>query len=150
MMSQSAHSSLSLRSKLGRSCDSYRAVLDSGSRSATLPLLPAAVVLAAAPVLEPVLELPLSSSPHAATPIERAAADRTASHFVLRMGGTLLLEVLGTGTLGGKSFMPARASGGRRAWRRSRRPAGRGPARRAPGRDLRAVRGRSPRRRPRS
>src|SRR5262249_39770950 len=66
-----------------------------------------------AAVLVPVLELPLSllsSLPQAATPNVRAAAAMTETHFVLRMESTLLLEVQGTGTVGGSGEAHTRAS----------------------------------------
>src|SRR4051794_40310702 len=98
MIEQSAQSSFSFASKFGRSWDSYRAVLDSGSSSAIFFAPPPAfaVDVAAEPPLEP-LSL-LTSLPQAATPNVRAAAATTETHFELRMESTLLLEVQGTGT----------------------------------------------------
>src|SRR4051794_31291193 len=96
MIEHPEHSSFSLRSKFGRSWDSYRAVFDSGRSSAIfLALLPLWVAVVFEPPPEP-LSL-LSSLPQAATPNVRAPAAMTDTHFVLRMESTLLLEVQGTG-----------------------------------------------------
>src|SRR5512139_645068 len=67
--SQFGHSALSLAVNIGRSAASYRAVLDSGSSSATF--LPPPPPL----VLEPVLPPPelLLLEPHAATPTAATA-----------------------------------------------------------------------------
>src|SRR3954451_5090291 len=76
MISQFEHSSLTLRSKFGRSCDSYRAVLVSGSRSAIFADLPLLPPLPPPPPLSLLSSLPQAAMPppSASTAIAAVAA----------------------------------------------------------------------------
>src|SRR6476659_845399 len=85
MILQFGQSCLALASKFGLSCDSYRAVLDSGSRRAMVPdLLPPPL-----PLL--VLELSLLLEPQPAPMAAAAAMRATTAHLVLT--GNCLLVV---------------------------------------------------------